>query len=154
MFNDIWDKSNSINLFSANILKVLILSSRIKGLSLNSFPSILHTLKGSRVSICNKVIALLYRKSIKPNIPEIKEAKSIELFDRRLKFLVEGDSNPIKFYREYYSCLLSYSAMCVPEIADEYYQIDDALRTGYAWNHGPFELWDNCLLYTSDAADD
>ena len=87
-----------------------------------------------------------YRKSIKPNLPEIKEAKSIELFDRRLKFLVEGDSNPSKFYREYYSCLLSYAAMCVPEIADEYYQIDDALRTGYAWNHGPFELWDNLGL--------
>lgn len=87
-----------------------------------------------------------YRKSIKPNLPEIKEAKSIELFDRRLKFLVEGDSNPNKFYREYYSCLLSYSAMCVPEITDDYYQIDDALRTGYAWNHGPFELWDNLGL--------
>ena len=87
-----------------------------------------------------------YRKSIKPNLPEIKEAKSIELFDRRLKFLVEGDSNSGKFYREYYSCLLSYAAMSVPEIADEYYQIDDALRTGYAWNHGPFELWDNLGL--------
>ncbi|MDG2500522.1 MAG: 3-hydroxyacyl-CoA dehydrogenase/enoyl-CoA hydratase family protein [Flavobacteriaceae bacterium] len=87
-----------------------------------------------------------YRKSIKPNLPEIKEAKSIELFDRRLKFLVEGDSNPSKFYREYYSCLLSYAAMSVPEIADEYYQVDDALRTGYAWNHGPFELWDNLGL--------
>ena len=87
-----------------------------------------------------------YRKSIKPNLPEIKEAKSIELFDRRLKFLVEGDSNPSKFYREYYSCLLSYAAMCVPEIADEYYQIDDALRTGYAWDQGPFELWDNLGL--------
>ena len=87
-----------------------------------------------------------YRKSIKPNLPVIKEAKSIELFDRRLKFLVEGDSNPNKFYREYYSCLLSYAAMSVPEIADEYYQIDDALRTGYAWNHGPFELWDNLGL--------
>ena len=87
-----------------------------------------------------------YRKSIKPNLPVIKEAKSIELFDRRLKFLVEGDSNPSKFYREYYSCLLSYAAMSVPEIADEYYQVDDALRTGYAWNHGPFELWDNLGL--------
>ena len=87
-----------------------------------------------------------YRKSIKPNLPQIKEAKSIELFDRRLKFLVEGDTDSSKFYREYYSCLLSYSAMSVPEIADEYYQVDDALRTGYAWNHGPFELWDNLGL--------
>ena len=87
-----------------------------------------------------------YRKSIKPNLPEIKEAKSIELFDRRLKFLVEGDSDVNKFYREYFSCLLSYSAMSIPEIADDYYQLDDALRTGYAWDQGPFELWDNLGL--------
>ena len=46
-----------------------------------------------------------YRKSIKPNIPEVKQAKSIELFDRRLKYLVEGDSDVNKFYREYFSCL-------------------------------------------------
>ena len=32
---------------------------------------------------------------------DTKEAKSIELFDRRLKFLVEGDSNVNKFYKEY-----------------------------------------------------
>tara|TARA_B100000900_G_scaffold210265_1_gene178185 strand:- start:227 stop:1936 length:1710 start_codon:yes stop_codon:yes gene_type:complete len=84
-----------------------------------------------------------YRKSIKPSIPEVREAKSIELFDRRLKFLVEGDSNVSKFYREYFSSLLSYSAMSIPEIADDFYQIDDAIRTGYAWSYGPFEIWDN-----------
>ena len=84
-----------------------------------------------------------YRKSIKPNIPEVKQAKSIELFDRRLKYLVEGDSDVNKFYREYFSCLLSYSAMSIPEIADDFYQIDDAIRTGYAWSYGPFEIWDN-----------
>ena len=68
-----------------------------------------------------------YRKSIKPNIAEIREAKSIELFDRRLKFLINGDSNVNKFYKEYFSCILSYSAMSIPEIADDFYQIDDAL---------------------------
>ena len=87
-----------------------------------------------------------YRKSIKPDIPEVKEAKSIELFGKRLRFLVEGDSKINKFYREYFSCILSYSAMCIPEISDDYYQIDDAIRTGYAWSHGPFEIWDSLGL--------
>lgn len=87
-----------------------------------------------------------YRKSIKPDIPEVKEAKSIELFGKRLRFLVEGDSKINKFYREYFSCILSYSAMCIPEISDDYYQIDDAVRTGYAWSHGPFEIWDSIGL--------
>ena len=83
-----------------------------------------------------------YRKSIKPNLKVVKEAKSIELFDRRIKFLIEGDSNENLFYKEYLACLLSYSAMSIPEIADDYYQIDDATRTGYAWTYGPFEIWD------------
>ena len=87
-----------------------------------------------------------YRKSIKPDLKLVKEAKSIELFDRRIKFLIEGDSNENLFYREYLACLLSYSAMSIPEIADDYYQIDDAGRTGYAWTYGPFELWDNLGL--------
>ena len=33
--------------------------------------------------------------------------------------------------------------MSIPEIADDFYQIDDAIKTGYAWNYGPFEIWDN-----------
>ena len=33
--------------------------------------------------------------------------------------------------------------MSIPEIADDFYQIDDAIRTGYAWSYGPFEIWDN-----------
>ena len=44
-----------------------------------------------------------------------------------------NDSDVNKFYREYFSCLLSYSAMSIPEIADEYYQLDDELTfTEYA----------------------
>ena len=45
--------------------------------------------------------------------------------------------------RDSFSCILSYSAMSIPEIADDFYQIDDAIRTGYAWSYGPFEIWDN-----------
>ncbi|GIR99226.1 MAG: hypothetical protein CM15mP102_00470 [Flavobacteriales bacterium] len=48
--------------------------------------------KKMKWKICYKCLDLesnTYRKSIKPNIPEVKQAKSIELFDRRLKYLVE-----------------------------------------------------------------
>jgi 3-hydroxyacyl-CoA dehydrogenase len=38
--------------------------------------------------------------------------------------------------------------MSIPEIADDYYQIDDAIRTGYAWSYGPFEIWDNLGIKT------
>ena len=41
-----------------------------------------------------------------------------------------------------YSDLFLYSAERVPEIADEFFQIDRAMRWGYAHKLGPFELWD------------
>jgi 3-hydroxyacyl-CoA dehydrogenase len=30
----------------------------------------------------------------------------------------------------------------IPEITDELYKIDDAMKAGFGWQHGPFEIWD------------
>lgn len=38
--------------------------------------------------------------------------------------------------------LFAYVSNRIPEIADDIYSIDDALRSGFAWNVGPFEYWD------------
>jgi 3-hydroxyacyl-CoA dehydrogenase len=38
--------------------------------------------------------------------------------------------------------LFAYVSNRIPEIADNIYSIDDALRSGFAWNVGPFEYWD------------
>ena len=37
---------------------------------------------------------------------------------------------------------MEYSASRVPEISDQYYPLDDAMRSGYVWDYGPFEYWD------------
>ena len=37
---------------------------------------------------------------------------------------------------------LSYAASLVPAIADDIPAVDEAMRLGYAWKHGPFELMD------------
>jgi 3-hydroxyacyl-CoA dehydrogenase len=38
--------------------------------------------------------------------------------------------------------LLSYSAEQLPEIAGDVFKIDEALKAGFGWSHGPFEIWD------------
>lgn len=38
--------------------------------------------------------------------------------------------------------LFAYASNKVPEISDEIYKIDDALRAGFGWENGPFEIWD------------
>ncbi|MEL0262784.1 MAG: 3-hydroxyacyl-CoA dehydrogenase family protein, partial [Flavobacteriaceae bacterium] len=62
--------------------------------------------------------------------------------DKRLQNLIEGNTREHQFMQAYFAALFSYTAHRVPEIADEYYQIDDAMRAGYVWEYGPFEYWD------------
>jgi 3-hydroxyacyl-CoA dehydrogenase len=38
--------------------------------------------------------------------------------------------------------LWTYSANRIPEISDSVVEIDQAMRLGFAWELGPFELWD------------
>ena len=38
--------------------------------------------------------------------------------------------------------MFSYIQHRIPEIADHIYQIDDAVKTGFGWSDGPFEIWD------------
>ena len=84
---------------------------------------------------------LEYAPATRPR-PAIGKAKMIEDFPRRMQSIVAGDDKENKFLREYFAGLIAYAANRLPEIADHLYSIDDAMRTGYAWGHGPFEYWD------------
>jgi 3-hydroxyacyl-CoA dehydrogenase len=86
--------------------------------------------------------SLEYRKSIRPKITLIKEAKGIEKMDKRFQLLISKDEKESLFLKEYFAAILSYSAQRIPEISDTCYQVDDAMRAGYVWDYGPFEYWD------------
>lgn len=85
---------------------------------------------------------LAYAPSVRPKIAVAKQAKGIELMDKRMQFLVEQGSKEQDFLRDYFVALFSYTAMRLPEIAEAYYKVDDAMRAGYVWDYGPFEYWD------------
>ena len=38
--------------------------------------------------------------------------------------------------------MFAYAQNRIPEISDELYRIDDAVKAGFGWQHGPFEIWD------------
>ena len=73
----------------------------------------------------------------------VKDGKSIQNIGKRLSFLISGNDRENLFLKEYFTSLFNYSAQRAPEISSAYYQIDDAMRTGYFWDYGPFELWDS-----------
>jgi len=85
---------------------------------------------------------LEYEPAIRPKMEFVKTTKGIGLMNKRLQYMVTGDSKEQQFFKDYFGQLLSYAATRVPEISDQYYPIDDAMRTGYVWDYGPFEYWD------------
>tara|TARA_B100001741_G_C16550487_1_gene599041 strand:- start:1277 stop:3673 length:2397 start_codon:yes stop_codon:yes gene_type:complete len=85
---------------------------------------------------------LKYEKTIRPKLKIVQDAKPIQNIGKRLSFLVSGNERENLFLKDYFSLLFNYSAEMAPEISSSFYQIDDAMRTGYFWDYGPFELWD------------
>jgi 3-hydroxyacyl-CoA dehydrogenase len=92
---------------------------------------------------------LEYHPRQKPKFPALDMAKNVEQTGARVKMLLGLDgSAPQKndkagaFLWSALSDLWTYSANRVPEISDSIVEIDRAMRLGFNWELGPFELWD------------
>jgi len=88
---------------------------------------------------------LEYQPSSKPKLPALEMAKTIDSLPERLRMLLSGDQKKDKAARFHWKLLTrlwNYSADCLPEIADSAASIDRAMRAGYNWQLGPFEMWD------------
>ena len=78
----------------------------------------------------------------RPKFATIEAAKPVEDLKQRLKVLVAGKDKAGEFYREFHYSLFSYISHRIPEISDEIYRIDDAMKAGFGWEIGAFETWD------------
>lgn len=83
-----------------------------------------------------------YRPSNKVKFAALEASRPIEDLKQRLKLLVNFKDKAGEFYRATLYPLFIYSANRIPEISDELYKIDDAIKAGYGWELGPFETWD------------
>lgn len=92
---------------------------------------------------------LEYRPRQKPKFAALDMAKNIDDTGARIRMLLglEG-SGPQKgdkagaFLWAALTDLWNYSANRIPEISDSVVEIDRAMRLGFNWELGPFELWD------------
>jgi 3-hydroxyacyl-CoA dehydrogenase len=86
-----------------------------------------------------------YTPAIRPKIPSLEMAKNAEQLPERLTQLLAGDARKDKaarFHWRLLSALWNYAADCLPEIADDAASVDRAMRAGFNWEMGPFQLWD------------
>lgn len=85
---------------------------------------------------------LEYKPSNRPKTPFLKSAKAIEDLKKRMTFIIDHQAPEGSFLKDYFASIFAYAAQRVPEISDQYYPVDDAMRAGYVWDYGPFEYWD------------
>ncbi|MGH9602507.1 MAG: 3-hydroxyacyl-CoA dehydrogenase NAD-binding domain-containing protein [Terriglobales bacterium] len=88
---------------------------------------------------------LEYRPQQKAKFAALEMAKNIESLPERLRTLLGGDTQKDKAARFLWTALSelwTYSANRIGEIADSVVEIDRAMRMGFNWELGPFELWD------------
>ena len=85
---------------------------------------------------------LEYRAAKRASFATLELTKTIAKPIDRFKVLVKGKDKAGEFYRKSFSGLFAYVANRIPEIADELYKIDDAMKAGFGWENGPFEIWD------------
>ncbi|MCG2612122.1 3-hydroxyacyl-CoA dehydrogenase/enoyl-CoA hydratase family protein [Flavobacterium sp. SM15] len=85
---------------------------------------------------------LEYRAAKKASFATLELTKTIDKPIDRFKVLVKGKDKAGEFYRKSFSAMFAYVSNRVPEITDDFYKIDDAMKAGFGWENGPFEIWD------------
>jgi len=83
-----------------------------------------------------------YRKKKRAQFATLDKTKSIDKLEDRYAVLIDGTDKAGAFYRKNFGELFAYVQYRIPEISDELYRIDDAMKAGFGWSHGPFEIWD------------
>ncbi len=98
--------------------------------------------KGRSVILELNLESLEYEKAPSSDIQSLKTSKQIEDVPRRLQALWKMDDKGAELIRRSLAFTFLYSANQIPEISENIYSIDQALKAGFAWNYGPFEYAD------------
>ncbi|MFI2743389.1 3-hydroxyacyl-CoA dehydrogenase NAD-binding domain-containing protein [Zhouia sp. PK063] len=97
---------------------------------------------GKKTFLSLDLNTLTYTPSKRASFATLELTKTIDRPIDRFKILVGGKDKAGAFYRKNFASLFAYVQNRIPEISDELYRIDDAMKAGYGWENGPFEIWD------------
>ena len=98
--------------------------------------------KGKKQILGLDLETLEYRAPKKAKFATLEMTKSIDKVIDRFNVLVKGKDKAGELYRKTFAAMFAYVQNRIPEISDELYRIDDAMKAGFGWEHGPFQIWD------------
>lgn len=108
--------------------------------------------EGKKEILVLNLNTLEYEPRVKPKFATLEMAKPIDSLKQKLKLLVQGSDKAGEFYRLFHYNLFSYISNRIPEISDELYRLDDAMKAGFGWEIGAFESWDALGVRTTTEA--
>jgi 3-hydroxyacyl-CoA dehydrogenase len=100
------------------------------------------TAEGKTEILALDLKTLEYRPQQKVKSATLDMTKPIENVRDRMKVFAAGKDKAAEVFRSSFFGLFEYVSDRIPEISDELYRIDDAMRAGFGWDLGPFEVWD------------
>jgi 3-hydroxyacyl-CoA dehydrogenase len=86
-----------------------------------------------------------YRPAAKPTLPGLERSQIAATLGERLRLLLAGDPAKDKtaaFLWPFLASLWNFAAERIGEAANDAPSIDAAMRAGFNWEMGPFEMWD------------
>ncbi len=86
-----------------------------------------------------------------PELECLKAAKAAKTLTEKINVIMNGEEQVCKYAWQMTAESLIYSANRIPEIADSIVEIDNAMKWGYNYEVGPFEMWD--MMGVKTAAD-
>lgn len=98
--------------------------------------------KGRTVILALDFETMEYRETTRPKFATLDSTKGIDALKDRFAVLLKGTDKAGQFYRETFADGFRYATMRIPEIADELFRIDDAIKAGFGWQMGLFETAD------------
>jgi 3-hydroxyacyl-CoA dehydrogenase len=78
----------------------------------------------------------------KPELACVNQAKAAKNLPEKVKIILYGEDKVCQYAWQVTAASLIYSANRIPEIADSIVEIDNAMKWGYNYEVGPFEMWD------------
>ncbi|MGQ9007962.1 3-hydroxyacyl-CoA dehydrogenase NAD-binding domain-containing protein [Bacillus stercoris] len=87
-------------------------------------------------------VTLTYGERTKMKTPALEAAKQAKGTKAKMKALIYSEDRAGRLLWNITSQTLLYSAELLGEIADDIHAIDQAMKWGFGWELGPFEMWD------------
>ncbi|MBV2226385.1 MAG: 3-hydroxyacyl-CoA dehydrogenase [Sphingobacterium mizutaii] len=98
--------------------------------------------KGNSEILSLNLKDLSYGPQQKVKSSTLEATKPVEDIRKRMKVYEQGTDKAAELFRAMHYPLFEYVSNRVPEITDDFFRIDDAMRAGFGWEIGPFEVWD------------